>query len=314
VSVLLQDASGNYPATPQNFIAGGTGNPGGGGVGRWHTGATRQGFIASDGRYAYNAYDNNNADPPVFSAVSGGPTMLGMGTAAVAVADFDKMKGDDVAITISTNGTGPAVAILISDGAGSFAASPATYLVGESPSQLAAADLRGTGKLDLLVTKGTSHLGVLRGNGDGSFVTPVEDHTVGSNPKFIAVADFNGDGKPDVAVANAGGGVSILLNDGAGNLPATATPVSAGTSPLGIAAADLDGDGAVDLAVTNSNSNTVSILLGDGAGHFAAPVPITVGSAPSSVAAGDLNADVKPDLVVANQTDGNVTVLINTSH
>ena len=319
-SVLLQDANGNYPATPQSFSVSGVGNPAGGGVGRWHTGASRQGFIASDGRYAYTAYDNSGANPPTFTQVTGGPTMLGQGTGAIAVGDFDKALGDDVAITVNATGgataSGYGVVVLRSDGAGSFKTTPApvTYDAGELPSHIATADLRGNGNLDLLVTKGTSNLGILRGNGDGSFATTIENHTVGTNPAFIAVADFNGDQKPDIAVANDGGSVSLLLNDGTGGFPATATPISAGASPHGIAAADLDGDGAVDLAVTNYNGSTVSVLLGDGAGHFAAPVPVTVGSAPSAIAAGDLNADIKPDLVVANQAGGNVTVLINTSH
>jgi hypothetical protein len=312
-ALLVQNSMGNYPASAPTVAIGLS--AGGVGVGRWFAGASQQGWVMTDGRFSAAPYYNSGGSPPVWQATNGS-SMLGQGTGAIAVGDFNKDNGDDVAYTVSGDNAGqPAIIVMICDKTGGFVSNPApvAYEVGETPSKLATADLRGVGKLDLLVTKGLSTLGILSGNGDGSFNTTVDNHTVGSGPMFIAVADFNGDHKLDIAVANSAGGVSILINDGTGKFPQAGTPVSAGMGPSGIAAADFDGDGAIDLAVTNTGSGNVSVLLGDGHGGFATPKPFMVGGAPSAVATSDLNQDLKPDLVVTNQADATVTVLLNTT-
>jgi hypothetical protein len=89
---------------------------------------------------------------------------------------------------------------------------------------VAAADLNGDGRLDLVVVNNRSNdLSMLWGNGDGTFEDSGITYATGADPTSVAVADLNGDGKPDLAVTNATyittGTVSVLLNTGAGFTP-----------------------------------------------------------------------------------------------
>src|SRR5439155_8815676 len=79
------------------------------------------------------------------------------------------------------------------------------YRVGQSPVEVALADLNGDGKQDLAILNvGSNSAGgsvsILLGNGDGTFQSA---RNFDVNAKSIAVADFNGDSKPDLAVAGA---------------------------------------------------------------------------------------------------------------
>jgi hypothetical protein len=191
------------------------------------------------------------------------------------------------------------------------------YSVGTSPDAIAAADLIGNGRIDLVVTNaGDNSISVLVNNG-GSFGA-INTYSVGSHPSSVVIADFNGDQKPDLAITNTNGDtVSILINRGDGTF---FDPVAyaTGAGPASIATADFNGDGKPDLAVANSltpeNSKgpgLVSILLNNGDGTFGNRVDYATGQHPTAVVAGDFNADGKTDLAIAANTDifGNVSIL-----
>ena len=95
---------------------------------------------------------------------------------------------------------------------------------------MAAADVNGDGKPDLIVTNYYSNtVSVLLnttapGATTASFAAQTTFAT-GIHPRSVAVADVNGDGKPDLIVANVGSNtVSVLLNTTAPGRPTPPSP------------------------------------------------------------------------------------------
>jgi hypothetical protein len=175
---------------------------------------------------------------------------------------------------VDTHGS---ISVLPGNGDASFG-TEVQYETGARPIAVAAADLDGDGKQDLVtVNAAENDLSILKGNGDRTF-QPAITIAVGTNPNAIAVADFNGDGKPDIAVTNlVDNTVSILINQSTAGSISFAAPVnySVDTYPSGVVARDFNHDGKLDLAVLNSGNyfssdphTSLSILLGNGDGTF----------------------------------------------
>ena len=203
-----------------------------------------------------------------------------------------------------------------SSGSGVQAAAPATFLVAPTvalsgaPSSVAAGDLNGDGKLDLVIANfDAGKISVLLGQGNGQFAAAV-DYPVGKHPAFVLTGDVNGDGKLDVVVCNeADGTVSILLGNGDGSLQ-NPTTYKAAPDPMYVAMGDFNADGKPDLAVAGSSSGTVTLLLNDGTGNFSKAVPYTIGRAPQSLTVADFDGDGIPDLVSAN-ADGTINIMLS---
>lgn len=193
----------------------------------------------------------------------------------VYAADFD---GDGKADIVTVNsgftgavysGTTATVARNTSvPGTISFA-SPSTVTTGQGPLDVAAGDIDGDGKKDLVITNyhGNS-FSVLRNTsstGSISFATKV-DYTAGGGSIGCNVADLNGDGKLDVVVSNgSAGSISVFRNvatsgaiDASSFMPKQDFTV--GAVPATVYMGDLDLDGYTDIVVGNSGSNTVSVL------------------------------------------------------
>jgi hypothetical protein len=163
---------------------------------------------------------------------------------------------------------------------------------------IAAIDLNGDGKADLIISGGPPTIfgiGVCFSNGDGTFQPPVyyrigSDKSV-SNP---IVGDFNGDGIPDVIVAGSSG-IWLFTGKGAGVFnPAVLTTSLSGA--LWLASADFNGDGILDLAVSYYPGG-LSVLFGRGAGYFNSPVSVS-NAQWGYVVAGVLKAGSRPDIIL----------------
>jgi hypothetical protein len=237
----------------------------------------------------------------------------------LAVGDFN----GDGKLDFATTG-GSRVTVAFGRGDGSFN-SASNYYVFSSPRNsgyIRAADLRGSGRLDLVVAityySGTTNsFCVMQNKGDGTFSAPVfyvatnlSDQHYGLN-----VLDLNADGKPDVVVLNYNTqSVTIWLNKGDGTfLMATNISVPS-VSPSSIAAADFNGDGNMDLIARGGSA--ARILTGNGDGSFTVGSLMNVtdgGGATSSdtVAAGDFSGRGMSDLALVNSPATSAAIMLN---
>lgn len=226
----------------------------------------------------------------------------------VAAVDMNQDGVRDLIVTrfgpIDTANPYHSVVVLLGNGNGSFQ-SPLRSNV-YSPGPLAAADINGDGKLDLVVG---NHLGALTensfslllGNGDGTF-QPLQGFFAGVSSTAIAVADVNGDHIPDIITAGTGSpdGVAVLLGNGNGSFR-NPQVFPARFDPRSMIVRDLNGDGMLDIATANVSGYTVSVLLGNGNGTFQAERQFPSGLNPFSLAAEDINHDGILDLIVGNE-------------
>ncbi len=244
--------------------------------------------------------------------LSSSPT-VGSKPYSVTAADVN---GDGKLDLISANfgiGTGNTLTVLTNNGIGGFVLS-SSPVVGSGAVSVAAADVNGDGKVDLISANfNPGTFSILTNNGSGGFVLS-SSPSAGSHPYFVAAADVNGDGKVDLISANNNfvGTLTVLTNIGSGGFVLASSP-SVGSGPVAVAVADVNGDGKPDLISANANDNALSVLLNVGGGSFALSSSPGVGSSPSSVAAADVNGDGKMDLISANAFDDTLSVLLNSS-
>lgn len=238
------------------------------------------------------------------------------GAATLMAADLDGDGHPDVVEAAPYGGTQSTgeLAFLHGAGDGTFAGAS---LINQSaqPSDVAAGDFNGDGRLDLAVPNESSGIGSIDPQlpGGGFAAAPLYAAAPGL-PLDSASADFNGDGKIDIALDEIGSQgsnpVAIMTNLGGGQMALTQT-LATGTdsNAKDIIAADLNGDGRPDLAWTpeqfTSGLYTVAVALNRGDGVFVAPTVYSIQSCGTGhVSAIDVNGDGALDLVVANNRGG----------
>ncbi len=215
---------------------------------------------------------------------------------SLAVADVNGDGKPDVIVVNScgavtqcgvSGGAPGSVGVLLGNGDGTFQSAITYPSAGQNASFVAATDVNGDGKPDLIVanwcalggdcsnatTGAAGTLSVLMGNGDGTFQTAVPYDSGGLYAWSVAVGDVNGDGIPDLLAANGcvcatggsrlNGTIGVLLGNGDGTFQ-KAVAYSLGGGPNSVATADVNRDGTLDLLATSDVSNVVYVLPNTG--------------------------------------------------
>jgi len=135
------------------------------------------------------------------------------------------------------------------------------------PISLAAADVDGDGRSDLVLltgpTRGESvgrvQLWLQR---DGDRWEPLPPGVTGQRPYGVAAGDLNGDGRADVVVSSQNSHNVNLWLAASGGTPGLIrqADLGAGMGCLDLHVVDLDGDGAMEIVVANAFSHDLSIV------------------------------------------------------
>jgi hypothetical protein len=196
------------------------------------------------------------------------------------VADFNQDGKDDVAVLGDRN----SVVVSLSNGDGSFRKSATLYKAKGELRTLAATDVNGDGRRDIVAhgvtllssnpsNTYTVYTNVWLGKGDGSFQSPTTTQTTNSYPPYDveqtrAFADFNRDGNVDYAQLGYFGGVHLYVANPDGSYQASQSyPATSETNPTSITAGDFNGDGWKDVVVVNNlyaKRVMLTVLLNNG--------------------------------------------------
>jgi subtilisin family serine protease len=209
----------------------------------------------------------NQGDGTFERAAAATEITLSSGYTNLVAADIDLDGDDDLAVTV--DGSADSVHILKNNNgvAPSFTPLQQLSLGTAAPLSIAAGDLNGDGRPELVVGNFVGdNVRVLLNAGGTSFTlqTPI---SVADGPSSVAIVpDMNGDGHKDLVIASSGANAVTILNGNGAAGFSSPTVIPVGQGPRTVAVADVDDDNDLDLIVGNSLTNDVVVLRRQGPG------------------------------------------------
>lgn len=253
----------------------------------------------------------------------------GSNPAAVVIADLNVDNLPDLAVVNTDSNTISVYNNTFSQGALTFGART-SFATGNQPSYVAACDLDGDNRADLIVAnKGSNTVSVFR-NLTISVGAPVQfaagiQFAAGTEPVHIVIGDVDSDGKPDIIVTNRhSAAISVLKNNStAGALYFSTEPnlkAEVGQTATSAAIGDFNGDGKPDVLVAADDQypvhGSVRLFSNTSAGgfiNFHVPYAVVIPAQPGTVHLADIEGDGKPDIVTGSLLHQNFRLLHNGS-
>jgi hypothetical protein len=243
----------------------------------------------------------------------------GLGPRGICAEDLN---GDEIADLIVANlGTyqlyqSQTLDVYFGKGDGSFTLAQSIPVGdGNQPYGIAAVDLRGIDRLDIIVpNKDGKTVSVFLAKADGTFDEPLAFEA--GDAWAVSAGDINGDSIPDLAVSNFDGQtISILAGIGDGTfLPSIKLPATADMKPRAIEFGDFNNDGRLDMAMPSDTFyGRVAIYLNTGSKNqisFASPSIINVGQLTGAAVVHDFNGDGNQDIATSSANSNNISILL----
>lgn len=178
---------------------------------------------------------------------------------------------------------------------------------------LAASDLDGDGRIDILVASSFVHY-LQNISTPGSIAFTGYQSIPGASVGGLTLNDLNADGKPDLIIARSSTGYDIYENTSIPGSISFAAPVSfTGSIESGVRVEDIDGDEKPDLIFYRINGfNDYDLVLrrnihtsgAISSASFDADVILSKINRASNLLITDMNGDAKPDIIMANNGTG----------
>jgi len=233
---------------------------------------------------------------------AGAPVLIGAPATGLITGDFNLDGNTDSAA--ATTGTGGTIFVVPGSNTGALNALGAkSYATGlDNIVALAAADVTGDNRTDLIAVSATGSLVTLKRDALGTgFLTPGTITAGTGTASGFAVADINGDRIADAVVADTVNNLlRVYLGNSSGSFTAAGTvPFLAGSNPGAVRLGDITGDGKSDIVVALPGIGQVAVVSGNGDGTFASSYRSLDAAAVSDIRLADMTNDGKLDIVAA---------------
>ena len=254
-----------------------------------------------------------------FTEDTTGTPFEGVDSGAIAFADVDGDKDEDLLITGRSNSIGVNSNLYINDGAGNFKEDTTSTIAGAYSASVATADVDGDQDTDVLISgigAGSSKISKLYINdGTGRFAessgTPFDAIADGS----VAFADVDGDNDSDVLITGEDTDYNTIAklytNDGNGKFTEVPNVPFPGVEFSAIAISDVDNDNDEDVLITGrtfSHAIVARLYINDGAGNFSLVSGTPFQGVDSGVLAfADVDGDNDSDVLITGVNSSFIT-------